>query len=215
MRPDHSKPCKEGQRALGLMLPFILGHFGDQSAALSAPHTVTQSQEMAAATPVTSRLDVVIAYITFHYPRGEDRLSFRRSALVREELWEGQPWGKVQNVQGETHHAPSRRPLSRRQVRGAQGLWPAPVLYSQRRLGLGRHRTLAPENEGQEACLSLQRALIGGLDPGITFLLRPGSQWPCVQRGLQGEWASVHVLSGVLGNRTPWGHQVGWPGWGA
>lgn len=63
---------------MGLMLPFILGHFGDQSAALSAPHIVTRSQEMAAATPVTSRLDIVMTYITFHYPRGEDRLSFRR-----------------------------------------------------------------------------------------------------------------------------------------
>lgn len=105
----------------------------------------------------------------FTTPGEKTGCSLGKSTLVRKEPWEGQPWGNVRNVQGETHHVLYWHPLSCcpcARSTEASGL----LLSSQKRVGLGRHRTLAPENEGhfQEVGLSLKLSLIGGRDPGMT-----------------------------------------------
>lgn len=148
MWPDHSKPCREGQRALGLMLAFIQGQFGDRSVALDGPrHHYPRARRWLL--PLLAHLGRKLSWVTspFTTPGEKTGCSLGESTLVRKEPGEGQPWGNVRNVQGETHHVLYRHPLSccpcARNTE-ASGL----LLSSQKRLGLGRYRTLAPENEG-------------------------------------------------------------------
>lgn len=152
------------------MLAFIQGQFGDRSVALDGPpHHYPRARRWLL--PLLSHRGRTLSWVTspFHYPRGEDRLFFRKEYPGEKGALGRSAVGQCTECsRGDTPGTllTSFQLLPYARSTEASGL----LLSSQKRLGLGRHRTLALENEGhfQEVSLSLKLALIGGRDPGMT-----------------------------------------------